>query len=44
LVLRPDGSEAIEAARTGAVNDATRIGRDAGIEIKGRMPPDFLTG
>ena len=44
LVLRPDGSEAIEAARTGAVNDATRIGRDAGIEIRGRMPPDFLTG
>jgi len=44
LVLRPDGSEAIEAARAGAVNDATRIGRDAGIEIRGRMPPDFLTG
>jgi hydroxymethylbilane synthase len=42
LVLRPDGSEAIEAAQSGPADDAARIGRDAGLAIKGRMPPDFL--
>jgi hydroxymethylbilane synthase len=44
MVLRPDGSEAIEAAPTGAADDAARLGRDAGLDIKGRMPPDFLVG
>jgi hydroxymethylbilane synthase len=44
MVLRPDGSEAIEAVPTGAADDAARLGRDAGLDIKGRMPPDFLVG
>jgi hydroxymethylbilane synthase len=44
LVLRPDGSEAIGAERTGSAPWAEGLGRDAGLEIKGRMPPDFLAG
>lgn len=44
LVLRPDGSEAIEVERSGALAEAAAIGRDAGLDLKGRMPPGFLTG
>ena len=44
LVLRPDGSEAIAAERTGSAASAAALGRDAGLEVKGRMPPDFLAG
>ncbi|MEN3929491.1 hydroxymethylbilane synthase [Microvirga sp. W0021] len=41
-VLRPDGSEIYEVERSGAISDAEMIGRDAGLDIKARMPTDFL--
>ncbi len=43
LILRPDGSEAHETARTGALADAARLGADAGRELKSRAAPDFFT-
>jgi hydroxymethylbilane synthase len=42
LVLRPDGSEAVEVALRGAVADAASIGREAGLDLRGRLPPGFL--
>ena len=42
LILRPDGSEAHETARTGALADAARLGADAGRELKSRAAPDFF--
>jgi hydroxymethylbilane synthase len=42
LVLRPDGSEALEVARDGGGGDAARIGREAGEELRRRLPPGFL--
>jgi hydroxymethylbilane synthase len=42
LVLRPDGSEAVEVALRGAVADAAPIGREAGLDLRGRLPPGFL--
>lgn len=41
-VLRTDGSEMLEAERTGDVADAEAIGREAGLDIKKRMPAGFL--
>lgn len=43
LVLRPDGSEALETVRRGAVADAARLGADAGGELKSRAAPDFFS-
>lgn len=43
LVLRPDGSEAVEVAHDGAAADAARIGRDAGEELRARLPSGFLS-
>jgi hydroxymethylbilane synthase len=43
LILRPDGSEALEAGRSGPIADATFLGADAGHELKGRAAPDFFT-
>ena len=42
LVLRPDGSERLEVSRRGAVADAVSLGREAGTELRTRMPPGFL--
>jgi hydroxymethylbilane synthase len=42
LILRPDGSEAHETARTGAILDAAKLGADAGHELKSRAAPDFF--
>src|SRR5262245_7641800 len=42
LILRPDGSEAMEARRSGPVADAAALGADAGAELKHRAPPDFF--
>jgi hydroxymethylbilane synthase len=44
MILRPDGSEAHETARYGAIGDAFRMGRDAGEELRGRGGPDFFAG
>ncbi|GEO16783.1 hydroxymethylbilane synthase [Microvirga aerophila] len=42
LVLRPDGSERLEVSRRGAVSEAVSLGREAGTELRTRMPPGFL--
>lgn len=42
LVLRPDGSEAIEAGMTGPCGDAERLGREAGSDLRARLPPGML--
>ena len=43
IVVKPDGSEAFETARSGAVADAEALGADAGRELKGRAGPDFFS-
>ncbi|MCB5174551.1 hydroxymethylbilane synthase [Microvirga lenta] len=42
LVLRPDGSETLEAVRRGDASDAAALGREAGLELRSRMPAGFL--
>lgn len=44
LVARPDGSEVHEITRSGPtdLDAARRMGHDAGLEIKGKIGPDFL--
>jgi hydroxymethylbilane synthase len=43
IILRPDGSESFEAARSGPAADAARLGADAGRELKERAAPDFFS-
>jgi len=43
MVVKPDGSQAFEATREGAVRDAEKLGADAGSELKGRAGPDFFS-
>jgi len=42
MILRPDGSETLETARTGAILDAAKLGADAGHELKRRAASDFF--
>lgn len=42
LILRPDGSEVLEARRRGGRSDAAALGADAGMELKHRAPADFF--
>ena len=42
LILRPDGSEALETSRRGEAAEAGALGADAGRELKGRAAPDFF--
>ncbi|WP_041375316.1 hydroxymethylbilane synthase [Polymorphum gilvum] len=42
IILRPDGSEAHEIAREGAVADAEAIGREAGRTLKAAGGPGFF--
>jgi hydroxymethylbilane synthase len=44
MILKPDGSEAFEAARTGTVGNAEKLGADAGGELRARAGADFFTG
>ena len=44
MILRPDGSEAFESARSGSRKDAVALGADAGAELKARAPADFFSG
>jgi hydroxymethylbilane synthase len=44
MILRPDGSEALETARTGREGEAASLGTDAGIELKDRAPDGFFAG
>jgi len=42
VVLKPDGSEAHEATGSGPLEEAIRIGRSVGEDLKARMGPGFL--
>jgi len=42
MVLRPDGSESLEVLRRGAPADAAALGREAGLDLRARMPAGFL--
>lgn len=42
MILKPDGSEVHEIARTGARSEALTIGADCGGELKARGGPDFF--
>jgi hydroxymethylbilane synthase len=42
MIIRPDGSEAHEAAREGRCAAAAELGADAGRELKDRAGPDFF--
>jgi hydroxymethylbilane synthase len=42
-VLRPDGTESLETWRRGAPADAEALGREAGRELRARMPAGFLS-
>lgn len=44
LLARPDGSVVLTAEREGSPQDAARLGRDAGTELRGRAGPGFLDG
>ena len=41
-ILRPDGSEALDAARVGGAGDASALGADAGDELRRRAGPGFF--
>ncbi len=43
LVLRPNGSDAIEVARRGAISEAAALGQEAGLDLMSRMPDGFLS-
>jgi hydroxymethylbilane synthase len=43
LVLKPDGALAVEVASAGSAEDAERIGRDAGLDLRARLPGGVLT-
>jgi hydroxymethylbilane synthase len=43
LIVKPDGSELLATERRGAVGDAQAMGRDAGLELKRRGGPGFLS-
>jgi hydroxymethylbilane synthase len=42
LIVKPDGSCAHEAVRSGPAQDAQRLGADAGRELKHKAGPDFF--
>ena len=42
MIVKPDGSEAFETAREGGVQDAEKLGADAGGELKRRAGPGFF--
>ena len=43
LIVKPDGSELLATERQGTAADAQAMGRDAGLELKRRGWPGFLT-
>jgi hydroxymethylbilane synthase len=43
LIVKPDGSELLATERHGATNEAEAMGRDAGLELKRRGGPGFLS-
>jgi hydroxymethylbilane synthase len=43
LIVKPDGSELLATERQGPAGDAEAMGRDAGLELKRRGGPGFLS-
>jgi hydroxymethylbilane synthase len=43
LIVKPDGSQALRTERRGSAADAEAMGRDAGLELKRRGGPGFLS-
>lgn len=43
-LLTPDGGKILEVRREGSVQDARRMGEDAGLDLKGRAGPEFFAG
>jgi hydroxymethylbilane synthase len=43
MVLKADGSEALEVLREGRAEEAAALGAEAGRELKSRASPDFFT-
>ncbi len=43
LIVKPDGTELLATERHGAASDAEAMGRDAGLELKRRGGPGFLS-
>jgi hydroxymethylbilane synthase len=43
LIVKPDGSELLATERQGAASEAEAMGRDAGLELKRRGGPGFLS-
>ena len=43
LIVKPDGSELLATVRQGSSSDAEAMGRDAGLELKRRGGPGFLS-
>jgi len=43
LIVKPDGSELLATERRGAAKDAEAMGQDAGLELKRRGGPGFLS-
>jgi hydroxymethylbilane synthase len=44
LVLRPDGAESLDVETGGVSSDAARLGREAGLDLRARLPAGFLEG
>ena len=44
LVLTPDGREAVEASISGSTADAERLGREAGLVLRSRLPAGWQAG
>jgi hydroxymethylbilane synthase len=42
VVVKPDGSEAHETEKRGSIDEADKIGAEAGAELAGRAGPDFF--
>ena len=42
VIVKPDGSEAFEAARDGRIADAAKLGTEAGRELRERAGADFF--
>jgi hydroxymethylbilane synthase len=43
LVLRPDGSDSLGVSRRGPAGEAAALGREAGLDLRARMPAGFLS-
>jgi hydroxymethylbilane synthase len=44
MIVKPDGSEAHETARDGDLQEAEKLGADAGLELRARAGANFFSG